>query len=80
MRILMLGYFLLTILKHLQPDVILLDIQIPIMDGIATLPEIKKLYPNIKVIMLTMHNDHSIITKLKELGQIPSSPRILTPS
>jgi len=68
MRILMLGYFLLTILKHLQPDVILLDIQMPIMDGIATLPEIKKLYPNIKVIMLTMHNDHSMITKLMELG------------
>jgi DNA-binding NarL/FixJ family response regulator len=62
------GMQLLTILKHLQPDVILLDIQMPIMDGIATLPEIKKLYPEIKVIMLTMHNDHSMITKLMELG------------
>lgn len=62
------GMQLLTILKHIQPDVILLDIQMPVMDGIATLPEIKKLYPEIKVIMLTMHNDHSMISKLMELG------------
>jgi DNA-binding NarL/FixJ family response regulator len=62
------GMQLLSILKHIQPDVVLLDIQMPIMDGITTLPEIKKLYPNIRVIMLTMHNDHSMITKLMELG------------
>jgi DNA-binding NarL/FixJ family response regulator len=62
------GMQLLTILKHIQPDVILLDIQMPIMDGITTLPEIKKLYPEIRVIMLTMHNDHSMISKLMELG------------
>jgi DNA-binding NarL/FixJ family response regulator len=62
------GMQLLTILKHIQPDVILLDIQMPVMDGISTLPEIKKLYPEIKVIMLTMHNDHSMISKLMELG------------
>lgn len=62
------GMQLLTVLKHVQPDVILLDIQMPIMDGINTLPEIKKLYPEIKVIMLTMHNDHSMISKLMELG------------
>jgi DNA-binding NarL/FixJ family response regulator len=49
-------------------DAIFMDVQMPIMDGITTLPEIKKLYPNIRVIMLTMHNDHSMITKLMELG------------
>ncbi|MBX2923583.1 MAG: response regulator transcription factor [Chitinophagaceae bacterium] len=62
------GQQLLHLLKHLQPDVILLDIQMPIMDGIITLPEIKKLYPDIRIIMLTMHNDHSMISKLMELG------------
>jgi DNA-binding NarL/FixJ family response regulator len=45
-----------------------LDIQMPIMDGIAALSEIKRLYPAIKVIMLTMMDDHSMITKLMELG------------
>jgi DNA-binding NarL/FixJ family response regulator len=38
------------------------------MDGLTTLPEIKKLYPDVKVIMLSMHNDHSMISKLMEIG------------
>ncbi|HXL55668.1 MAG TPA: response regulator transcription factor, partial [Chitinophagaceae bacterium] len=46
------GAHLLILLKAIQPDVILLDIQMPIMDGIAALSEIKRLYPGIKVIML----------------------------
>src|SRR6476620_3559250 len=62
------GSHLLNLLKAIQPDVILLDIQMPIMDGIATLPELKKLYPGIKIIMLTMMDDQSMITKLMELG------------
>jgi DNA-binding NarL/FixJ family response regulator len=62
------GSHLLNLLKAIQPDVILLDIQMPIMDGITTLPEIKKLYPHIRVIMLTMMDDQSMITKLMELG------------
>ncbi len=62
------GSHLLNLLKGIQPNVILLDIQMPIMDGIATLPEIKKLYPDIKIIMLTMMDDQSMITKLMELG------------
>ena len=62
------GMQLLNLLKHMEPDVILLDIQMPIMDGIATLPEIRKLYPQVKVIILSMHNDHSMISKLMEIG------------
>ncbi len=62
------GMHLLNMLKMIQPDVILLDIQMPVMDGIAALPEIKKNWPHIKVIMLTMMDDHSMITRLMELG------------
>ena len=62
------GMQLLNLLKHIEPDVILLDIQMPLMDGITTLPEIRKLYPDIKVIILSMHNDHSMISKLMEVG------------
>ena len=62
------GMQLLNLLKHIQPDVVLLDIQMPIMDGLATLPEIKRLHPDVKVIMLSMHNDHSVITRMMEIG------------
>ena len=62
------GMHLLNMLKMVPVDVILLDIQMPIMDGIAVLPEIKKLYPHVRIIMLTMMDDHSMITKLMEIG------------
>jgi len=62
------GMQLLNLLKHIDVDVILLDIQMPIMDGIQTLPEIRKLKPDAKVIILSMHNDHSMISKLMEIG------------
>jgi DNA-binding NarL/FixJ family response regulator len=65
-------------LKMIPADVILLDIQMPIMDGIAALPEIKKLYPDTKIIMLTMMDDHSMITKLMEIGPTATSPRPAT--
>jgi DNA-binding NarL/FixJ family response regulator len=62
------GMHLLNMLKMIPVDVILLDIQMPIMDGITALPEIKKLYPQVRIIMLTMMDDHSMITKLMEIG------------
>ncbi|MBK8610265.1 MAG: response regulator transcription factor [Chitinophagaceae bacterium] len=62
------GMHLLNMLKMIPVDVILLDIQMPIMDGIAALPEIKKIFPNVRIIMLTMMDDHSMITKLMEIG------------
>ncbi|HQW84512.1 MAG TPA: response regulator transcription factor [Ferruginibacter sp.] len=62
------GMHLLNMLKMIDVDVILLDIQMPIMDGITALPEIRKIKPNVKVIMLTMMEEHSMITKLMEIG------------
>ncbi len=62
------GMQLLNLVKFLKPDVILLDIQMPIMDGIATLPEVKKILPEVKIIMLTMNDDVSMISRLMEIG------------
>ncbi|MDB5190665.1 MAG: DNA-binding response regulator [Segetibacter sp.] len=62
------GMQLLNLVKFLHPDVILLDIQMPIMDGIATLPEVRKVLPDVRIIMLTMNDDVSMISKLMEIG------------
>jgi DNA-binding NarL/FixJ family response regulator len=62
------GMQLLNLVKFLKPDIILLDIQMPIMDGIATLPEVKKILPEVKIIMLTMNDDVSMISRLMEIG------------
>jgi len=62
------GMHLLNLLKTVEADVILLDSETPITDGDAALPEIKKAWPHLKVVMLTMIDDHSMITRLMELG------------
>jgi DNA-binding NarL/FixJ family response regulator len=62
------GMRLLQELKHVTPDIILLDINMPVMDGFATLPQLKKLYPEIKVIVLSWNNDMTWVTSMMNLG------------
>lgn len=62
------GMKLLSSLRSKPVDVVLLDIQMPIMDGLATLPALKELHPEAKVIMLSMHNDLSVASKMEEIG------------
>ena len=49
------GYLALEALDRSSPDVIILDVRMPGMDGIETLREIKKRKPLTEVIMLTGH-------------------------
>jgi DNA-binding NarL/FixJ family response regulator len=62
------GLDLLEKLKYLKPDIIILGINMPIMDGITALPILKQKYPGIKIIMLTMYDDPSMICKAITLG------------
>lgn len=55
------GLEALEIAATCQPDVILLDIRMPLMDGVETVKIIKKRYPQIKVIILTTFNDDEYI-------------------
>ena len=48
------GAHLLQLIENNRPDVILLDIRMPVMDGLTTLKELQTVYPEIKVIMLSM--------------------------
>jgi two-component system response regulator DegU len=62
------GNDLLNKLKNKQPQVILLDIRMPGMDGIEALGQVRQKYPNIKIIMLTQHTEDQIIYHLMEKG------------
>jgi DNA-binding NarL/FixJ family response regulator len=51
------GLELLKILEKAQPQMTILDISMPNLRGIEALHEIKKTYPEVKVLILTMHKD-----------------------
>lgn len=62
------GQEFLDKIKTKQPDIVLMDINMPIMDGIEATKELKLNYPKVKVIALTMFNDIRFIKDLLEIG------------
>ncbi|MCH1626202.1 response regulator [Ferdinandcohnia quinoae] len=55
--------------KH-SPDLVLLDMKIPGMDGIEILKRLKKIDKNIQVIIMTAYGELDMIQEAKELGAI----------
>jgi DNA-binding NarL/FixJ family response regulator len=55
------GIQLLEQLKSSQPDLVILDISMPNLRGLEAIREIKKLYPRVKIVVLTMHRKKEFI-------------------
>jgi DNA-binding NarL/FixJ family response regulator len=48
--------------RRIQPDIILLDLSMPKMDGISIMKEVKSQFPDIKILVLTIHEvDHYVL-------------------
>jgi DNA-binding NarL/FixJ family response regulator len=62
------GDELLLLLNNRQPDVILLDINMPGMNGITATSIIRKKYPKIKILIVTMYRSREFIINLYKLG------------
>ena len=62
------GQEVLDLLIENKADVVVTDINMPIMDGIKLTKELKKKHPNVKVLALTMHNEDRIITTIIKAG------------
>jgi len=54
----------------LKPDVILMDLMMPVMDGVAATAAIKKQYPNIQVIALTSFQEDELVQNALRVGAI----------
>ncbi len=50
------------------PDVLLMDIRMPEIDGINAIQIIRKEYEEVKIIVLTMYDDQQMISKMMEMG------------
>jgi DNA-binding NarL/FixJ family response regulator len=62
------GKDLMHKLQLKLPDVILMDIRMPEVDGINAISIIRKEYEALKIIVLTMYDDQEMITRMMEMG------------
>jgi two-component system response regulator DegU len=62
------GKELLTLIKNEVPDVAIVDLQMPIMDGAEASAQVLQRYPEVKIIILTMHDSNKFILHMMELG------------
>lgn len=62
------GEDLLKALETNTPDVILMDLKMPIMDGMEATKAVRKKYPTIKVLVVTMYEDDKFIIHMMENG------------
>lgn len=62
------GEQLLIAMKSKSPDVVLLDINMPKIDGLTACKEIKEMYPKVKVVFLSMHNSPQYFYQAKAVN------------
>lgn len=62
------GQVALDILESYSPDVVVMDIRMPVMDGVITTKVIKEQYPHTKVMVLTTFNDREYLRELVKVG------------
>jgi two-component system NarL family response regulator len=62
------GQMALSLAQELKPDLILMDIGLPIMTGIEATQEIKRLLPSVKILALTSHTEPKIVNQIMDSG------------
>jgi two-component system, NarL family, response regulator NreC len=62
------GREALLLAQALQPDLILLDLSMPGLSGMDALPALRKVLPNARILVLTMHDDESYLRQALKHG------------
>ncbi|MEI5984082.1 response regulator transcription factor [Sphingobacterium sp. PU5-4] len=53
---------------HWKPDVLLLDVGLPDLNGVDFCKELKQRYPDLQIMALTTHNEYSVVRQMLENG------------
>jgi DNA-binding NarL/FixJ family response regulator len=62
------GKIALQLVEALKPDMVLMDVDMPVMNGLEATKRIKAQYPDTQVLILTMHNEDALVKRMKEIG------------
>lgn len=62
------GEECLQLVKLKKPDVVVLDLEMPVMNGTECAEQLLKKYPDLKIIVLTMHDSEKYMVYMLELG------------
>jgi DNA-binding NarL/FixJ family response regulator len=62
------GLEAVSLTETLKPDVVLMDLEMPVLDGYAAAHQIKRRFPPCRVIVLTVHDYESARTKAQQSG------------
>ncbi len=74
------GAQVLPLVAQTRPDLVLLDIRMPNMDGLACLDEIRRRYPTVKVVMLSASHNEQIIEAALRRGASAYVVKSIDPS
>jgi DNA-binding NarL/FixJ family response regulator len=62
------GLELLSLLNKMNPDMVILDVSMPNLRGIEAIPEIHRVHPDVKVLILTMHSEEEYLYQAISAG------------
>jgi len=62
------GYETIEMVTEFHPDIVVLDMSMPDLDGIAVTRQLKTLYPDLRILILTLHEDEALLREAIKSG------------
>ncbi|HJW90407.1 MAG TPA: response regulator transcription factor [Anaerolineales bacterium] len=62
------GYEAIDLVAALRPEILVLDLSMPDLDGISVTRKLKPLYPELRILILTIHDDQALLREAIKAG------------